>query len=364
MMNPNRSLGLGLLVLGVALLGVQNAGAVAYSSGDALFVAYQPHGRELIADLGPISNLTGASGPVALPQVSASDLAEVFGSPLPGLNITLLASGGPDSYFATNGPTDASQVGSAIGASSQIRFFGGNTANLSHALASGNTSAGFFEFGEQGSYQVTLNAAFAGSIGNNVPFSTESPFGGTAQSLSINRGQFNPFVGGGAHQSLVGRLAVAADGTITYQPIRQIQATCVPGPSTFNPKAQGAGFNVTLTLTDVTDAANPTPVDISSLDPVYVSQVGDVTLPVPFSGAGCTAGQDGIWETPGQRVGSTINFLAPSDGNCSTQDGNRQDIQAVLGAGTGNQAICVASSVGGNPVACCSTVRVLEKARR
>jgi hypothetical protein len=327
-------------------------------------VAYQPQGREFIVDIGPAAAYTGATGSLPVSQFTAADLAGVFGGSVPAnLLVTVLGANGVDGYFATNGPASGALVGSALGASNQVRFLGGNFQNLSKPV-SGNAAAGYFDFGDAGSYQKTLNAAVPGSIGNNVSFNVESLIGGSGGNLPFFSAHFNPFTGQPASQTLLGTFKFQADGTTTYLPLRSIGAQCVANPATLNPKAQGAGFSFSVILTDVTDPANPVPVPLSKMDPAYISQVGGTVLPVPFSGPACTSDQDGIWETVAQRLDPFIYFSAPSDGNCSILDGNRQDILAVAGRSTGTIPVCFASQVDGNPVACCAPVRVLDKARR
>lgn len=354
-----------LALTAVALLaaGGSFAHAATYNGGDLLVVIYQPHGREFIADLGPASAFTGAALPVTVTQYTASDLLDAYGGSLPAsLQVAAFAANGSDGYVATGGPASNALVGSAIGASSQIRFLGGNFANLSAPVS--NPNAGTFEAGDVRSYQNTLNGRVQGSLGNNVPFSVEGTLAGSSVDLPLFSGRFNPFAGVPATQSLLGTFRFGPDGTAVYLPARTIQATCVAGPHTINPKSNGAGFSFSVVLTDVTDPLNPIAVPLSRMSPASISQVGGTTLPTPFAGPGCTSDQDGIWETPSLRVDPFINFSAPSDGDCSTLDGNRQDILAVAGRSSGLVPICISATVDGNPVACCDTVNVLAKSAR
>jgi hypothetical protein len=355
-----------IVVLATALLagGTGRMEAASYGSSDVLLVAYQPHGREFIVNLGPGSGYVGATGPVDVTQYTASDIAGVYGGTLPtNLNLAVIAANGADGYLATNGPADTTLVGSAIGASQQIQFLGANFKGLS-APVSGNANAGTFEFGDPRSYQATLNRINAGSLGNNVSFDAENPLPTHSILVPFFQARRNPFAGIPATQTLLGSFQMNADGTLRYLPKRDIQAVCVAGPKTLNPKAQGATFSMSVTLTDATDPANPLPVDLSRMDPAFLSQVGSTTLPTPFAGPGCGPSDDGIWETLSSRTPTGVNFVAPSDGNCSTLDGNRQDIYAALGRDIGSQPICLSSSVEGNSFTCCDTVTVLDKTRR
>jgi hypothetical protein len=353
------------LLAAVVLCGLAGqAEAVTFGSSDVLFVAYQPHGREFIVNLGPASNYLGATGPIDITQFSAVDISGAYGGTLPSsMNLAVIAGVGADGYLATNGPGAPSLVGSAIGAANQIRFLGSNFVSQA-APVSGNPNAGTIEFGNPRSYQATLNARNPGSLGNNVPFDAESPLSTHATLVPFYHAQFNPFAGIPASQALLGSFQVQADGTLRYFPLRNIQAVCVAGPKTLNPKSQGATFSISVTLTDVTDPANPLPVDLSRMDPAWLSQVGSTTLPVPFAGPGCGASDDGIWETLSSRTALGIGFVNPSDGDCSTMDGNRQDIISVLGRDTGSQPICFSSLVEGNAVTCCDQVDVLNKTQR
>lgn len=355
-----------LALAAVTLLaaGGSTARAATYDGGDLLVVIYQPHGREFIADLGPATAFTGSAVPVTVTQYTGSDLTGVYGGALPAnLQIAVIGANGVDGYFATGGPAADTLVGSAIGASNQVRFLGGNFATLSAPVAT-NPSAGTFEAGDARSYQNTLNGRVPGSLGNNVPFSVEGTLAGATIDLPLFSGRFNPFAGVPATHALLGTFRFGPDGTAVYLPARAIQASCVAGPHTINPKSNGAGFSFSVVLTDVTDPLNPIAVPLSRMSPAWISQVGGTTLPAPFSGPGCTSDQDGIWETTGLRADPFISFSAASDGNCATLDGNRQDILAVAGRSSGPLPICIGATVDGNPVACCDTVNVLAKSSR
>jgi hypothetical protein len=355
------------LYLAAALLvaaGGTSAVAATYGGTDLVLVAYQSHGREFLANLGPASAYAGSPLPVPVTQFTAADLSGVFGGTIPAsLQIAVVGANGADGYNATGGPTSSAVVGSAIGAANQVRFLGGNFANLSHPV-SGNPNAGYNEFGDAWSYQQTLNSLVPGSLGNNVPFSVEATLAGSQLDVPFFSGRFNPFAGIPASQAFLGTFRFQADGTAIFLPARTIQAACVAGPKTLNPKSQGGGLSFSIVLTDGTDPSNPLPVPLSRMDPASISQVGTTLLPVPFSGPGCTSDQDGIWETVALRLDPFIYFSAPSDGDCTTLDGNRQDILAVVGRSSGPMPICFASSVDGNPVSCCDTVNVLAKSVR
>src|SRR5262245_16070234 len=158
-----------LLIATAVLVGLGgSAAAGTFHSTDVLFVAYQPGGREFIANLGPVAGYLSASSPIDITQYTSGDLAGVYGGSLPvDLRLAVFASVGVDTYVATNGPSDASLVGSAIGASNRIRSMGGSFASSSTPVL-GNPNAGTFEFGDIHSYQATLNNPYEGSLGSTV----------------------------------------------------------------------------------------------------------------------------------------------------------------------------------------------------
>src|SRR5882672_4733080 len=76
--------------------------AASYGSSDLLYVAYQPHGREFIVDLGPASSFLSASGPIDVTPFSAADLAAVYGGSVPAdLQVAIFGADGPDGYLST-----------------------------------------------------------------------------------------------------------------------------------------------------------------------------------------------------------------------------------------------------------------------
>jgi len=218
-----RTLVPGVLLVAAAFAAVPAARALSYHGGDLLFVAYQTQGREFVADLGPLETYLQATGPVPIAQVSLADLREAFGAiPSQGLHIALVAADGADGYVASVGrdgvaSAGASAIGSAIGASAQIRVLGGNVEGLSRPVA-GNAAAGLFEYGETGSYQATLDAGQLGSLGSNVPWSVETAWRGGSVTLPVVAARFNPYTGAADAPAEIGRVHLAADGSLTWIP--------------------------------------------------------------------------------------------------------------------------------------------------
>jgi len=351
-----------VLVLGC----VSGAQAATYTRGDVLYVVYQPRGAEAIFNLGPASRLLGAAAPIGVPQVTAGDLAGIFGSPLPtNLRGALFATPDVDAYVASNGPSSLPKIGSAIGAASQIQSFGGNFAATSTPLA-GNPDGGTYTFGSSFNYQKSLDGASVGSLGGNVPFSVETALNRAPTLVNVFFAESNPFTGGNPVQKLVGRLSLQPDGTLSYFPARTIAATCVFNPGTINPQSNGHGFSFDVALMDVTDPQSPTAVDLSRMSPAYVAQAGATILPKPSLSPSCGPAQDGLWENTLFRTPTSIVYNLDSDGVCSTADGDRQDLISAMGNvidGT-DVPVCFQSDVETNPVSCCGLVRVINRGNR
>ena len=112
-----------------------------------------------------------------------------------------------------------------------------------------------------------------------------------------------------------------------------------------------------------------------SIGIVHVSRAGSLVLPDPASlqcpaADGSTTFETGLFEDLAARsvLGSSLSlkFDTPSDGNCQTLEGNRQDLGAVLSSVPDNTTapICVAGVAGGQSFECCVSVKVLNKGNR
>ena len=162
----------------------------------------------------------------------------------------------------------------------------------------------------------------------------------------------------------------------------KVQADCVINPSTLNLNAQGSAFSFECRLTDVCDPNNPTPIPGYLPDRIYISRADsaetssdDVVLPDPFD-APCpspTLGflyEPGIVENPDARdntnKGATFRFNLPSDGSCTTLDGDRQDLGARLSAlpDSTNATVCISGKVSGISFRGCTTALVRNKGNR
>jgi len=131
-----------------------------------------------------------------------------------------------------------------------------------------------------------------------------------------------------------------------------------------------------VTLTNVCDPANPLPIDASTISLTYVSRLEDVfgasiQLPDPQTLV-CElgSGERGIVENLAARTSSgnqaRLVFNLPADGDCTTLDGNRQELNALL---TGfphdeNATICVAGMVDGLAFEACGQAKVLNRGIR
>lgn len=356
-----------LVAAALMLCGTAAAAAATYGSGDLLYVVYKSRGPEVIVNLGPASFYASSAVPVPVTAFSAGDLVGAFGGTLPtGLRVGLFGNSGVDGYVASNGPGDVSRIGSSIGASNQIESFGSAWAFLSTPYA-GNPNIGTYTFGRPTSYQATLNALSTGSLGGNVPFSVEKALATAPTILPFFFGQSNPFTGDPPVQKLLGWFKLETDGTLTFYPKRDIVTECVAGPATLNVNSNGHGFSFVVSMTDVTDPNSPFAVPLTRMDPAWISQAGSTVLPTPRSDAACNSLiHDGLWENLAHRLLDQILFDEPSDGVCSTLDGDRQDIISVIGnvPDASDVPACFASHVDLNPVSCCSLVTVLNKGNR
>jgi hypothetical protein len=155
-----------------------------------------------------------------------------------------------------------------------------------------------------------------------------------------------------------------------------LQLACQMTPTSLNLQSKGTRLSLQATLTNTRtgEAVDPAP-----LDPVYFSRVFsnsgvNIILPTPNADPGCDDfTQDGIWETIEDRSiqgsGSiTFRFNTPSDGECETMDGNRQDIISVmLDIPNGDIAVlCFSTRYAGSnwPLGCCDTTNVANKGNR
>jgi hypothetical protein len=162
----------------------------------------------------------------------------------------------------------------------------------------------------------------------------------------------------------------------------RIQADCTINPSTFNLSAQGSTFNIECKVLDTCDPANPIPVPGTQIETAYISRADsadssndDVVLPDPAT-LPCPSPllgslyERGIVEDPGARQntpkGATFKFDLPSDGNCQTLDGDRQDLAGRLTAIPDNTSatICVSGKASGADFTGCATALVRNKGLR
>jgi len=162
----------------------------------------------------------------------------------------------------------------------------------------------------------------------------------------------------------------------------RVQADCTISPATLNLNSQGSIFSLTCKLFDVCDTDHPTPISGATVSQVYVSRADsadssadDVTLPDP-STLPCpdpTLGflyERGISENLEMRDVSNANvtfkFNLPSDGDCSSLDGDRQDLAGRLASipdDTG-ATVCISGKAGGADFQFCGLILVRNKGLR
>jgi len=161
-----------------------------------------------------------------------------------------------------------------------------------------------------------------------------------------------------------------------------VVANCTANPSTMNLNSQGSSLSLTCKLSNVCDPQNPTPISGSTVGQVYISRLDsaddpsdDVTLPDP-STLPCpdpvlgSLYERGISENLAARDVSNANvtfkFNVPADGQCSTLDGDRQDIAAKLASVPDNTSatLCISGNTGGLDFQGCVLILVKNKGLR
>lgn len=146
-------------------------------------------------------------------------------------------------------------------------------------------------------------------------------------------------------------------------------------PALLNMRSRGRALRMDLVLADglTGEILDPLLMSPAHISRVVIPSAGEIVLPAPSAEPGCdSTTEDGIWETLEDREllddGSLrISFRLPSDGDCSTLDGNLRDILALLsGAQNGeNVSICFRADHpdAGGPFEGCGEAHVLSRGR-
>jgi hypothetical protein len=159
------------------------------------------------------------------------------------------------------------------------------------------------------------------------------------------------------------------DGSIDEGAI-QVSATCSINPATLNVNANGPSFTMGVSLYNACGGGQ-IPLDATQLGPAYISRAADIMLPDPTA-LTCSDpfGERGIVDNPADRSASgnsaTLRFNLASDGLCSTLDGNRQDLNALLAGVPDNTSaqVCVAGRISGATFECCVNPNVRNRGLR
>jgi hypothetical protein len=155
----------------------------------------------------------------------------------------------------------------------------------------------------------------------------------------------------------------------------RIQAAIDSNPTSLNVNSQGNSFTVNLTMNDVCDPDQVRSVPGDLLERTYLSRVGGIVLPDPLAIAcpapdGSTLFERGIADNPAARNvtqnGVTLRFNLPSDGDCRTLDGDRQDVIALVTGAADNAALalCLSGRADGADFESCTTVTVKNHGNR
>jgi len=160
-----------------------------------------------------------------------------------------------------------------------------------------------------------------------------------------------------------------------HAPLVVAQPVCSINPSSLNLGAQGNSFTINLSVVNACNPGSPSPIPPGSLGIAHVSHAGNTTFPDPASFScpdadGGTRFETGLFEDLAARSISgnsgSLKFDRASDGVCSSLDGNRQDLVAVMSdvPDGSNAQICVSSAVGGQVFQCCTSARVINHGNR
>lgn len=151
---------------------------------------------------------------------------------------------------------------------------------------------------------------------------------------------------------------------------------CSITPSNLNLHSMGRKFSISTSLHDREsgDFINAHHIEPGFISRISSPTVGELKLPVPSFEPGCDdLTEDGIWENVEDRSlkdngGVTLRFDIPSDGQCETMDGGRQDIIALMLDIPNKEIakICYQSKYPGisEPFECCGEVRVTNHGNR
>jgi hypothetical protein len=160
------------------------------------------------------------------------------------------------------------------------------------------------------------------------------------------------------------------DGTVDAG----VQAVCTAMPPTLNLRSEGTPFTFDARLVSACTGAvvDPAPLARVHISSISAPSFGTIVLPTPSTAPGCDdRTEDGIWEDLDARrlaeSGLQIIFDQPSDGLCSTPDGNRQDIIALLLDCIDDETVTICWSAaypGDLSVECCAPVRVTVRGSR
>jgi len=164
-----------------------------------------------------------------------------------------------------------------------------------------------------------------------------------------------------------------------------VQASCSMSPTNLNVNARRTTMSLTCSFANVCDPAHPVAIPPSLLDatPVYVSKVDSpadnepaqtfqdpLTLACPAPDPIGSLYELGITDNTGLRTFSgsnaTLTFDKDSDGDCSTLDGDQQDLVSLITGypDSSDVTICYSGKIGGASFVGCVSEKIRNRGNR
>ena len=271
------------LMLAAAAAAAPIAGAITYSSGDLIYVAYgSGGGPELIVDIGPASTYLTATSTFNVPQVKAGDFSSVIGLSRANTYIGIFGVKNVatrDGILTTNGPKDSAAFfyTNVLGGVAQTDPFGNGLAVYGTTVI-GSPEAVSFSSNTTGSYENVMNFVSKGSIAGNMGYNIETRFSdatgthiSTPVKIHFDRAEKNPYTGLSSF-GCVGFFTLNTNGTVSYSPdidcdfIADEADLCVGVNSTNNTDTDGDHHGAPCDCNDNNPAVWAVPGEVQNLN--------------------------------------------------------------------------------------------------